>query len=369
MSEKVCVVGSGNWGTAIARLIGLNVSDHLAANTNTPVFSEQVNVWVFEEVLNESLGQQYAGKKLTEVINTEHQNPKYLPGVSLPPNLLAVPDLGDAIKDATLLVFVVPHQFLKATLKQMKGKVSAGARAISLMKGVDFENNKVALLSAIIERELNIPCCALMGANVAPQVANDEPAEATVGYREERDGRLWQSLFDRATFRVNYVNDVAGGELCGALKNIVGVAAGISDGLGFKDNTKAAIVRIGLMEMKRFAQLFFPPVHHATYLESCGVADLITTCYAGRHRRVAEAFVKIQGGKSFEQLAKEMLNGQKLQGTITAYEVYKVLEHHNLTAQFPLFAAVCAIAFESAAPSVVVQCFVPVKTHPEAEPM
>ncbi len=151
-------------------------------------------------------------------------------------------------------------------------------------------------------------------------------------------------------------SDVAGVELCGALKNIVGVAAGISDGLGFKDNTKAAIVRIGLMEMKRFAKAFFSPVCHTTYLESCGVADLITTCYAGRHRRIGEAFVQTKGSKTFEQLEvstacilfeydnacscafvslflnhtfvgyvyesqKEMLNGQKLQGTITALEV------------------------------------------------
>jgi glycerol-3-phosphate dehydrogenase (NAD+) len=98
------------------------------------------------------------------------------------------------------------------------------------------------------------------------------------------------------------------------------------------DNTKAAVIRIGLMEMRRFAELFYSGVKHETFFESCGVADLITTCYGGRNRKVAEAFVLT--GKSFEELEREMLNGQKLQGTLTAKEVNALLRKKNAVSQY-----------------------------------
>ncbi|XP_023267273.1 glycerol-3-phosphate dehydrogenase 1-like protein, partial [Seriola lalandi dorsalis] len=112
--------------------------------------------------------------------------------------------------------------------------------------------------------------------------------------------------------------------------NIVAVGAGFCDGLRCGDNTKAAVIRLGLMEMIAFAKLFSKNdcVSTATFLESCGVADLITTCYGGRNRRVAEAFAKT--GKSIEELEKEMLNGQKLQGPATSAEVYHILRQKGL---------------------------------------
>merc|ERR1711920_908276 len=118
-------------------------------------------------------------------------------------------------------------------------------------------------------------------------------------------------------------DDIAGVELCGALKNVVALGAGFCDGLGYGGNTKAALIRIGLQEMKAFIRYFYPDVKDATFLESCGVADLITTCYGGRNRKCAEAFAKT--GKSWDVIEKELLNGQKLQGTLTAKEVHEVL--------------------------------------------
>lgn len=109
------------------------------------------------------------------------------------------------------------------------------------------------------------------------------------------------------------------------LQNVVAVGAGFCDGLGFGDNTKAAVIRLGLMEMVAFTKLFCQqPVTSSTFLESCGVADLITTCYGGRNRRVAEAFAKTS--KSISQLEEEMLNGQKLQGPQASAEVFKILQ-------------------------------------------
>ncbi len=112
------------------------------------------------------------------------------------------------------------------------------------------------------------------------------------------------------------------------MQNIVACAAGFTDGLGLGDNTKAAVIRIGLKEMIRFCKTFYADgLQITTFFESCGIADLITTCYGGRNRRVSEAFVKT--GKSIEELEKELLNGQKLQGYETCYEVVTMLNTHG----------------------------------------
>jgi glycerol-3-phosphate dehydrogenase (NAD+) len=159
---------------------------------------------------------------------------------------------------------------------------------------------------------LGIDVCVLMGANIAQGVASDEFCESTIGYNNLNNALIFQKVFNTATFRINCVEDVAGTELCGALKNIVAIAGGLVDGLKCGENTKAAIIRLGLMEMRKFAKNFYEGVKDETFFESCGVADLITTCYGGRNRKVAEA--RVLTGKSFEILEAEMLNGQKLQG-------------------------------------------------------
>lgn len=112
------------------------------------------------------------------------------------------------------------------------------------------------------------------------------------------------------------------------LQNIVACGAGFVDGLNLGDNTKAAVIRLGLMEMTKFVDVFYPGSKLSTFFESCGVADLITTCYGGRNRKVSEAFVKT--GQSIKQLEDSMLNGQKLQGPITAEEVNYMLKTKNM---------------------------------------
>ncbi|XP_068171489.1 glycerol-3-phosphate dehydrogenase 1b [Antennarius striatus] len=345
--KKVCVVGSGNWGSAIAKIVGAN-----AAKYDT--FETTVNMWVFEEMVG--------GRKLTEIINTEHENVKYLPGHKLPPNVLAVPDLAESVKGADVLIFVVPHQFIGRVCDTIKDHVKKDAVGMSLIKGVDVGLDGLKLISEVIRGRLGIDMTVLMGANIANEVADEKFCETTIGCTNKAHGPMLKELMQTTNFRVTVVEESDVVEICGALKNIVAVGAGFCDGLGCGDNTKAAVIRLGLMEMIAFARVFCTncPVSSATFLESCGIADLITTCYGGRNRKIGEAFAKT--GKTIEQLENELLNGQKLQGPATAAEVHQVLKQKDMLNKFPLFTAVYQICFNGHQVSDFIKCL---QNHPE----
>lgn len=268
---------------------------------------------------------------------------------------MAVPDLAEAAKDATLLVFVLPHQFVGRTCEQLKtAALGPGARAISLIKGLDTHSatTGIELVSQRIRRELGLDVSVLMGANLANDIARERFSEATIGFGQHANAAVWRELFEQpAYFRVSLVADATGVELCGALKNIVAVAAGIVDGLfpeGGADNTKAAVIRRGLIEMRALARILDASVRDETFIESCGLADVITSSYGGRNRRVAEALVKT--GRSVEELEAELLGGQKLQGPDTAAIVYAWLVERDLTTNFPIMTAVYRVCFEGRDP-------------------
>merc|ERR1712060_691133 len=222
--------------------------------------------------------------------------------------------------------FCLPHQFLPSLMPKIRESVVPGAKCLSAIKGISFDENGVVLISNIIRNELTVDCSVLMGANIANEIAADQFCETTIGYKEPSNGELFRLAFDDATFKVGTVQDTDGVELCGALKNIVAIGAGFCDGLGYGGNTKAAIIRIGLKEMVKFCKTFYSGIEDQTFLESCGVADLITTCYGGRNRKCADAYAKAGGSKSLEEIEAELLGGQKLQGTLTAKEVNHILK-------------------------------------------
>ncbi|KAJ8782683.1 hypothetical protein J1605_010002 [Eschrichtius robustus] len=276
---------------------------------------------------------------------------------------VAVANLSEAVQDADLLVFVIPHQFIHRICEEITGRVAKDALGITLIKGIDEGPEGLKLISDIIREKMGIDISVLMGANIANEVAAGKFCETTIGSKVMENGLLFKELLQTPNFRITVVDDADTVELCGALKdcrdrtsrrmiaseycyhpgngqrlkdacllkimNIVAVGAGFCDGLRCGDNTKAAVIRLGLMEMIAFARIFCKgQVSTATFLESCGVADLITTCYGGRNRRVAEAFART--GKTIEELEKEMLNGQKLQGPQTSAEVYRILKQKGL---------------------------------------
>ncbi|XP_075266187.1 glycerol-3-phosphate dehydrogenase 1-like protein isoform X1 [Convolutriloba macropyga] len=352
MVNKVTVIGSGNWGSVVARIVGVNCAEKASQ------FERQVNMWVFEENIKVD-DTEY---KLTEYINTHHENVKYLPGFKLPDNVVAVPDVREAVAGSNMLIFVLPHQFVKRTCETIKEIVRKDAFAISLCKGFEVTEKELVIISDVVRDTLGITCGALMGANLANEIALGQFAEATIATTVEWQGRAFQQLFNRPSFRCAYVSDVTAVEVCGALKNVVAVGAGFVDALGMGNNTKCAIIRLGLMEMMAFAEEFYGCTNRNVFFESCGIADLITTCYGGRHTRLGKLFVET--GKSFEELEKEHLNGQKLQGHQTAEKVYKMLFAKGETAvkKYPLFVAIYKVSTKEIAAQDLFQCLA---DHPE----
>ncbi|KAI0983134.1 hypothetical protein GJ496_002189 [Pomphorhynchus laevis] len=340
--RSIGIIGSGNWGTAIAKVIGENVEKLTAASAseNNMMYNRTVKMYVYEELVDN-------GQKLSEVINKQRENVKYLPGHRLPDCVVASSDITEVSSSSDILFIVMPHQYLADQCVLMKNSLKPGAFAVSLCKGFMHENeeSQVTLISEYISRTLDIPCHVLMGASIANEVAAGKFCESTVGSKILEHGIITKQLVETDYFRVQISLCAEIVEICGAVKNVVAVAAGFCDGLGYGGNTKAAVIRIGLIEMIRFAKLMYKCTDESVFMESCGVADLIATCYGGRNRKIAEAFVRQK--KSIDVLENELLNGQKLQGPSTARDMMKLIRSRNVSSEFPLFRAVYEICYET----------------------
>lgn len=335
---NVAVIGSGSWGSTVVRIIGKNVLQHSC-------FNDIVKLYVHETIVN--------GRKLSHIINNDRENLKYLPGYKFPENIKAFPDVTEAAADSDILVFVVPHQYIYETCKPLIGKIKPKAFGISLIKGVTSKSDcTLQLISDLIKDMLGINVSVLMGANLAKEIAAEQISETTIGCVNEENGIIFKKLFHTEYFHITLCTDVPTVELCGALKNIVACGVGFADGLKCGENTKAAVIRLGLLEMIRFIKYFYPSSKLCTFLESCGVADLVTSCYGGRNRKVAEALVN--SGKTIEELETELLQGQKLQGPQTAETVMIVLKHQGLENHFPLFTTIHKICTGEKQPSELI---------------
>ena len=336
--KRVAIVGSGNWGSAIARTVAKNVVE-------MDDYEDEVKMWTFEELVD--------GRNLSEIINSENENVKYLPGIKLPKSVVAVPDLVDSCNDADVLVFVVPHQFLPRVLDTMKDNIKSDAVGISLIKGLNIDENGPNLLSTMIQKKLGLSSVAvLMGANVAADVVKDDFVEATLGCPDIDVGNGLKPIFDCPTFRITCISDVPTVEICGAVKNVIAMGGGFCDGMGLGTSTKAAVLRRGLVEMCELCKKLSSSFNYATVLESCGVADVIATSFGGRNRKCAAEYARLRCEglpASWETIETEILGGQKMQGLGTLDEVIQWIDTLGCQSDFPLIYNIYGISRKDAA--------------------
>ncbi len=292
MSKNIAVIGSGGWGTAAAVHLSKKGCD--------------VTLWSWLE--DES-------KRLKDDL----ENKEFLPGVSLPSYIHFTSDIS-CVKDKDLIVLVTPSKAIRSTAKLMAPHISDGALIVILSKGI--ENGTLCTLSDIVTDEIpNSRVAVMSGPSHAEEVARGIPTTNIVAASNIEDAKYIQSIFMNDTFRIYTGDDVLGVELGGALKNIIALCAGIIDGIGFGDNTKAALMTRGIKEIARLGIAM--GAKEETFYGMSGIGDLIVTC-TSMHSRNRRAGILIGEGKSLDETLSEVhMVVEGVQSCSAAYELAK----------------------------------------------
>ena len=304
---QVVVLGAGSWGTTVASL----------AARNTPTL-----LWARDS-------------DTAEEVSRDHRNSRYLGDRPLPKDLRATADLVEAARAADVLVVGVPSHAVRATLTEISHEVRAWVPVLSLAKGLE-PGTRQRPTEVIAECLSGHPVGLLAGPNIAREIMDGMAAASVVATQDDRVASALQPLFASPVFRVYRNTDVLGCELGGILKNIVAIAAGMADGLGVGDNTRAMVLARGLAEMTRLGEAM--GASPRTFAGLTGVGDLIATCIspASRNRRVGEYLAK---GLTVEQAVAEL--GQVAEGVKTAPTVMELARDHDV--EMPIAAEVEAV--------------------------
>jgi glycerol-3-phosphate dehydrogenase (NAD(P)+) len=273
-------------------------------------------------------------------------NARHLPGVVIPEPIRITPDAGEAAAGVDLVVAAVPTSYLRATLEGMARSIPEAVPALSVVKGIEF--GTFARPSQIIEQALGArPVAVLSGPSHAEELARGLPASVVVSGRDRGLNDRIRDLLNHATFRVYTSEDALGVELAGALKNILGIAAGICDGLGFGDNAKAALLTRGLVEIARLGVDL--GARFETFYGLAGVGDVVTTCYSpyGRNRAVGE---RIGRGEALDRVLGAMVN--VAEGVPTTRSVHRLARDRGV--EMPITASLHQVLFEGKSPRAAV---------------
>ena len=264
MSDRVAVIGAGSWGTAVAALVGA---------------SHPVTLWA-------------RSSDLASSIVLTRENGTYLPGVTLPEGLAATSSLEEALRGARVVFMAVPSHGFRSVLEECQPFASGIEAVISLAKGIETGSN--LRMSEVVTQVLpGVPAGVLTGPNLAREVAEGQPAASVVALPDEALARRVQDLVHTRTFRVYMGTDVIGCEIAGATKNVMAIAAGICDGLGFGENTRAVLITRGLAELARLGVALGGKV--LTFGGLAGVGDLVATCASPKSRNRTVGFELGQG--------------------------------------------------------------------------
>ena len=312
----VLVIGDGGFGTCLALL--LSRAGH------------RVRQWS-------------AFPERAEELRRERENRRYLPGVRLPDTLQFLADPFEAARGIDLALSVVPTQYLRSVARRFEDALDGRVPLISATKGLEIETFKRP--SQILEETLGErPLAVLSGPSHAEEVARGLPASVVVASRDAAFAERAQTLLSGETFRVYSSSDPKGVELAGALKNVIAIAAGISDGLGLGDNAKAALLTRGMVEMARYGA--FEGCQPETFFGLAGFGDLVTTC-CSKHSRNRAVGERIGRGESLEQILSGML--MVAEGVSTTRALFGP-ESEARSVSLPIASQVHAVLFEGKDP-------------------
>lgn len=342
--HRVCVLGGGSFGSTMARIIARAV----VTDSGSSFFNVDVSWFIYEE-------------EVAAEVNRLRTNGRYLSGAVFPSNLHASSNIVTAAAGATILVVAIPSQFLASTLGPLRGALEPRCVVLSVVKSLHYDGQSLGLPSSDILALLGErPLCVLCGPNIYSEMKTDDGfAEATIGF-EPKDASLaslMTALVGTDAFAARAVADRVGVEAAGALKNIVALGVGFAEGAGHGANTRAALIRVGLLEMARFARACLGQCDERTFLtEACGVGDLVLTCTAGRGHRLAARFVQgdahmdMEAATACEQrwaeLEEELFPGMKLPDWHSAKAMREFLKRSGTEASFPLLAAIGAVGYD-----------------------
>ncbi|KMY44161.1 glycerol-3-phosphate dehydrogenase [Bacillus sp. FJAT-27916] len=299
MKETVTILGAGSWGTALGMV--------LADNGHT------VRLWGHEE-------------DHVEEINREQANTRYLPGVELPKGIRAYYDLEEALEGVEIIVFAVPTKAFREVARKIKSIVKHKITVVHVSKGI--EPDSLMRISEMLEEEIadiTNDIIVLSGPSHAEEVSRRIPTTVTVASKNMKAAQRIQDLFMNQNFRVYTNQDLVGVEIGGALKNIIALAAGITDGLGYGDNAKAALMTRGLAEITRLGvKMGADPL---TFLGLTGIGDLIVTC-TSVHSRNWRAGNLLGKGKNLDEVLESM--GMVVEGVRTTKAAHQLSEKYHV---------------------------------------
>ncbi len=295
---KIAVIGSGSWGTAVAVLLA----------------NKGYDVWLWSWIQEE-----------TDRLNQDRENREFLPGIKFPQNITCSHDAGACTENAELVVTAAPSPATRTTARTLAPHIKDGQRMINISKGL--EESTLKTLSEVYKEEIpQAEISVMSGPSHAEEVSRSLPTTNVVASDTDETAKFIQDVFMNDNFRVYTSTDTLGVELGGALKNVIALCAGISDGLGYGDNTKAALMTRGMAEIVRLGTAMGAKAE--TFYGLSGMGDLIVTC-TSMHSRNRRAGIMLGEGKSLSRTLEDV--HMVVEGVNTAKAAYALAKKYNVS--------------------------------------
>lgn len=309
---KVTVLGGGGWAIALAKVLHENGND--------------VTIWS-------------AVPREVDALTKDRENKIGLPGIKIPEEIKITNDIAEAVKDSKMIVMAVASSFVRSTSRSLKGLIPKGQIIVDVAKGI--EDDTFYTMTEIIEDELpEADAVVLSGPSHAEEVGRQIPTVVVIGAKSKETAMFVQSVFANHYFRTYASPDMKSIELGGSLKNVIALAAGIIDGLGYGDNTEAALITRGIKEMTQLGVAMGG--HSRTFNGLSGIGDLIVTC-GSKHSRNRRAGVLIGKGYTLEEAVKEV--NMVVEGAVSAKAALALAKKYNVS--MPIVEMVNEVLFEN----------------------